>query len=116
MMTTYQIAFILPGNMEWIVIGVIALLIFGRRLPEVARALGNSIVQFKKGVTDVQNEIEDASAATPSKNPLEAAPAENKVKPLEPYDERLGGNPDELKNLQKKGTATQQQQPAEDTA
>jgi len=108
--TAYQIAFILPGNMEWIVIGVIALLIFGRRLPEVARALGNSIVQFKKGVSDVQNEIEDAATTTSARNPLEAAPDENKVRPLEPYDERLGGNPDELKDLQKEGTSAQQQQ------
>jgi len=91
---------IIPGGWEWIVIGIIALLIFGRRLPEVARALGNSIVQFKKGIADVQDEITDASNGTTNKNPLEAAPPENRVKPLEPYDERLGGDREELEKMQ----------------
>ncbi len=96
---------IIPGGWEWIIIGIIALLIFGRRLPEVARALGNSIVQFKKGIADVQTDIDDASTATTTttKNPLEAAPPENRVKPLQPYDERLGGDREELEGLQQQG-------------
>ena len=51
----------LPGGMEWIVILVIGLLLFGRRLPDVARSLGKSIVEFKKGMKDVRDEIDDAS-------------------------------------------------------
>lgn len=48
----------LPGGAEWIVIGVIALLIFGRRLPDVARSVGKSIVEFKKGLRDVKDEVD----------------------------------------------------------
>jgi TatA/E family protein of Tat protein translocase len=41
-----------------IVILVIALLIFGKRLPEVARSLGKGIVEFKKGVKGIEDEVE----------------------------------------------------------
>lgn len=58
---TYQLAMWLPGGTEMIVILVVALLIFGRRLPEVARSMGKSIVEFKRGLNDVKDEIDRAS-------------------------------------------------------
>jgi sec-independent protein translocase protein TatA len=45
------------GWPEMMVIGVLALLIFGRRLPEVGRSLGKGIVEFKKGLRDTGDEI-----------------------------------------------------------
>jgi len=51
----------LPGGVEWIVILMVALLLFGRRLPDVARSVGKSIVEFKKGMRDVKEDINDAS-------------------------------------------------------
>jgi len=56
----------LPGGSEWIVIGLVALLIFGRRLPDVARSVGKSIVEFKKGLKDVKNEIDVQSSVEPA--------------------------------------------------
>lgn len=47
----------MPGTIELIVIGAVALLIFGRRLPEVARSLGKSIVEFKRGIKDVKDDV-----------------------------------------------------------
>jgi len=47
----------MPGGAEWIVILVIALLIFGPRLPNVMRSLGKSIVEFKKGMRDVEDDV-----------------------------------------------------------
>ena len=52
----------LPGGTELIVIGVFGLLLFGRRLPDVARSMGKSIVEFKKGLKDVKEEIDSASS------------------------------------------------------
>jgi len=46
------------GPWEVIIIAVVALLLFGRRLPEVGRSLGKGIVEFKKGLKDVQETVE----------------------------------------------------------
>lgn len=43
--------------LELLVIGGIAVLLFGSRLPEVARSLGKSMNEFKKGVSDLKNEV-----------------------------------------------------------
>jgi sec-independent protein translocase protein TatA len=52
----------MPGGAEWIVILVIALLVFGRRLPEVGKSLGKGIVEFKKGIKGIEDEIEQESS------------------------------------------------------
>ncbi len=51
------IAIGLPGPFEWIIIAGLGLLIFGRRLPEVGRSLGQGIVQFKKGLRGIEDEV-----------------------------------------------------------
>ena len=48
------------SGMHWLVIGAVALLLFGNRLPEVARSLGRSVKEFKKGLSDVKQDLEDA--------------------------------------------------------
>lgn len=50
------------GTGEMIVIGVVAVLLFGKRLPEVGRSLGKSLVEFKKGMQGIENEIRSATA------------------------------------------------------
>jgi sec-independent protein translocase protein TatA len=40
-----------------LVLGLVALLLFGKRLPEVGRSLGKGIAEFKKGLHEVQNEL-----------------------------------------------------------
>lgn len=56
-MSMSVLAFGMPGPIEWAIIGVIALLIFGRRLPEMARSVGKSIVEFKRGMRDVKDDL-----------------------------------------------------------
>ncbi len=46
-----------PGPMEMIIIAGIALMLFGKRLPEVARSLGKGIVEFKKGVRGIEDDL-----------------------------------------------------------
>ena len=60
MNTSLLAVFGIPGGMEWIIILVIGLLLFGRRLPDVARSVGKSIVEFKKGMKDVKDDIDRA--------------------------------------------------------
>ena len=38
------------SGIHWIIILVVALLLFGRRLPEIMKGLGGSIREFKKGM------------------------------------------------------------------
>jgi len=51
----------MPGGWEWLIILIVALLIFGKRLPEVMKSLGRGIVEFKKGVKGVEEDVEDSS-------------------------------------------------------
>ncbi|MFM7590793.1 MAG: twin-arginine translocase TatA/TatE family subunit [Isosphaeraceae bacterium] len=43
--------------MEMMVIGGLAVMLFGGRLPEVGRSLGRSIREFKKGMSGVEDEL-----------------------------------------------------------
>jgi len=52
-----QLAFWMPGPWELAIIAIIALILFGRRLPEVGKSLGKGIVEFKKGLKEVQDEV-----------------------------------------------------------
>lgn len=66
------------GFPEMMVIGIVALLIFGRRLPEVGRSLGKGIVEFKKGLAGVEDEVKNMSSTT------SAPPRQLDSKPPEP--------------------------------
>lgn len=44
------------GWPELLVIGLVALLLFGKRLPEVMRSLGDGLREFKKGVKDTTSD------------------------------------------------------------
>lgn len=59
--------FSMPGGWEWLIILIVALLIFGKRLPEVMKSLGRGIVEFKKGVKGVEEEIEESGTKTTQK-------------------------------------------------
>lgn len=48
-----------PSGMEMCIFGIIALLLFGNRLPSVARSLGGSFNAFKSGLKDAQDEVTD---------------------------------------------------------
>ena len=69
------------GMPEMIVIALLGLLIFGRRLPEVGRGLGRSIIEFKRGLADVKDDVEDAAKELPSMEEAAKRPDAGKPKP-----------------------------------
>lgn len=53
------------GPWEIVMILIVVLLVFGaKRIPEIAQSLGKGITEFKRGVRDVQTEIENNVNAT----------------------------------------------------
>ncbi|UCD49209.1 MAG: twin-arginine translocase TatA/TatE family subunit [Phycisphaerales bacterium] len=52
-------AIAMPGGWEWIIILVVALLIFGRRLPEIARSVGKSMTEFKRGINEAKESTDE---------------------------------------------------------
>jgi sec-independent protein translocase protein TatA len=54
------------GWPEMVIIGFLAVLLFGKKVPEVARSLGKGMMEFKKGLRGVEEEIYSASNTTTS--------------------------------------------------
>lgn len=69
------------GTTEIIVIGGIALLIFGgKKLPELMRGLGKGVKEFKEGMKDVKEEV-NVNTQTKEEPLSDDAPVESMQKP-----------------------------------
>jgi len=71
------------GTPELIVIVVLGLLIFGKRLPEVGKSLGRGIVEFKKGLTGIEEEVKNAGKPESSGSTSSSASTSASSKTLE---------------------------------
>jgi sec-independent protein translocase protein TatA len=65
------------GGPELIIILVIALLIFGSRLPGTARSLGKSINEFKRGLKEGQEDGEKTAENAAPKADVKASEAKS---------------------------------------
>jgi sec-independent protein translocase protein TatA len=70
---------------DLLIVLAIALIFFGNRLPGVAKSLGRSIFEFKKGLTETRDELN--KAASEEEPPLEkpAITAPPRKTPANPY-------------------------------
>ncbi|MEI7699683.1 MAG: twin-arginine translocase TatA/TatE family subunit [Planctomycetia bacterium] len=79
------------GSTEMLIVGIIALLLFGKNLPNVAKNMGKSLAELKKGLSGFQDEFRNVTreaeravnySPTPSTTPAKPAVQERpKVAP-----------------------------------
>lgn len=73
------------GPFEMLLVAGIALLLFGKNLPKVARDAGKAIVEFKKGMAGIEHSVDEAVYSRPdSSNSSRPAPPEEKVEATAP--------------------------------
>jgi sec-independent protein translocase protein TatA len=71
----------MPGGMEWILIALVVLLLFGgKKIPELAKGLGSGIKNFKKAVKDDEDEVAENKKADELEKKSEATVDKNETK------------------------------------
>lgn len=74
----------MPGGMEWVIIAIVILLLFGgKKIPELAKGLGTGIKNFKNAVKEdevVENKTQEniSNTQTAQTNTQESSKAEVK--------------------------------------
>ena len=72
------------GMTELMIIAFISLLIFGNRLPSVMRSLGKSVTEFKKGISGIEEDVDQAGKADKKEDFDYAGKADKKSPPSNP--------------------------------
>ncbi|MEM8494358.1 MAG: twin-arginine translocase TatA/TatE family subunit, partial [Planctomycetota bacterium] len=78
-------------------VGILAVVLFGSRLPSVARSMGRSLTEFKKGMQGLEDEVKSAAYAEPADSigyddeDDAAEPVAPAFKPPEPEPEQAAG-------------------------
>jgi sec-independent protein translocase protein TatA len=76
---TSALAITMPQGGEWLIILVVAVLLFGaKKLPDLASSMGKSVTNFKKGLKEGE---EDSAAETTPPPTTQAPTAETEVPP-----------------------------------
>ena len=75
------------GFQELILFGMVAVLLFGKRLPEVAQSLGASYRDFRKGLSEIQSEMELTSAVHNHVPPPSTSSSVQNYDEFDDYDE-----------------------------
>jgi sec-independent protein translocase protein TatA len=67
---------ILESPVQLLVVAMVALLVFGNRLPEVMRSLGKGMSEFKKGMRGLEDQFTQATYSSSYYEPAHALPVE----------------------------------------
>lgn len=88
----FPLAFQMPGFGEMLLIAAVGLLLFGKRLPEVGKSLGKGIVEFKKGIKGIEDDVDVAA------QPQRQIPANTAPHRFDPYTGKPVDQPSNLSN------------------
>src|SRR5271156_7174695 len=85
----YTFALVTPGPTEWVLILVIVLVLFGaKKLPELARSLGQSMNEFRKAREEFDKELrqagQDLKGPPQNTQPYQAPQTVQAVQPVQP--------------------------------
>lgn len=81
------------GGQEMLVLLVIGVLLFGRKLPEIGRSLGKTVVEFKKGVKGLEDEVSnDTASSRPAIEPEATRPPQRITASAPKFDDAPAGN------------------------
>ena len=78
------------GMQELLVVGIVALLLFGERLPDVAKTLGKRYVEFRRGLSDIQSQMNLSdiySSTSSSKSSSYSSDSSSSYDDYDDYDE-----------------------------
>ena len=71
----------MPGGMEWLLIALVVLLLFGgKKIPELAKGLGSGIKNFKKAVKDDEDEVAEVKKSDEIEKKAETTVNKNETK------------------------------------
>ena len=76
-----MIGFGLPHGMEWLIVLAVILLLFGHRIPGMARSLGSGITEFKRGLKGGNKDGTSKAEAKPEASAAEPRAAEDAAPP-----------------------------------
>jgi sec-independent protein translocase protein TatA len=74
------------GITHWVIIAFIVFLLFGNRLPSVMRSLGQGVVEFKKGLQGIEDDVKGSINKIdeqPSKPPVTEEAKQSQVEPAQ---------------------------------
>ena len=75
------------GMQEMLVLLVLGILLFGRKLPDIGRSLGKTVVEFKKGINGLEEEINTGSSAKAAIEPEAVRPPQRVTAPAPKFED-----------------------------
>ena len=81
------------GMQEMLVLLLLGVLLFGRKLPDIGRSLGKTVIEFKKGINGMEDEISSSTSGAnrPSIEPEPVKPPQ-RVTPSAPVFSDAGSS------------------------
>ena len=76
------------GFQEIAVILILGVLLFGRKLPDIGRSIGKTVVEFKKGMKGVEDDLStDAASSRPAIEPEPVRPPQRVTTSAPKFDD-----------------------------